>query len=188
MKLHLGCWNRYIPGFVHVDYSDMPHIDYCSAVDQLDFIADESVDLIYCSHTLSYIEPEHVNSAMSEWWRVLKPNGILRISTINLTELWKVYQSTGDIATFLNPVFGKMTIESQEGTKKIRHQMHYDEKTLTKLFTHNRYYQIEHWDWKNTEHSDIDDYSQSYWPHMQKDTGIMLSLNMQAKKFKRPTT
>jgi len=31
MKLHLGCWHRHIPGFVHVDLCDMDHIDYYQA-------------------------------------------------------------------------------------------------------------------------------------------------------------
>jgi|GEM_PF-3399702 len=28
IQLHLGCGKRYIPGFIHVDLSDYPHIDY----------------------------------------------------------------------------------------------------------------------------------------------------------------
>ena len=28
MKLHLGCWNRFIPGFIHIDLCDYDHIDY----------------------------------------------------------------------------------------------------------------------------------------------------------------
>ena len=32
MKLHLGCWHRFIPGFIHIDYDDYsqayyPHMD-----------------------------------------------------------------------------------------------------------------------------------------------------------------
>jgi hypothetical protein len=32
IKLHLGCWHRVIPGFVHVDLCDMPHIDHQSSI------------------------------------------------------------------------------------------------------------------------------------------------------------
>jgi predicted SAM-dependent methyltransferase len=28
IKLHLGCGKRYIPGFIHIDLADYPHIDY----------------------------------------------------------------------------------------------------------------------------------------------------------------
>ena len=28
MKLHLGCGNRYLSGYAHIDLADYPHIDY----------------------------------------------------------------------------------------------------------------------------------------------------------------
>jgi len=46
VKLHLGCGKRYIPGFVHVDLADFPHIDYRSDVRSLPMLKDESADLI----------------------------------------------------------------------------------------------------------------------------------------------
>ena len=33
MKLHLGCGKRYIPGYVHVDAVDYPHVDQVSSID-----------------------------------------------------------------------------------------------------------------------------------------------------------
>ena len=56
MKLNLGCWHRYIPGFIHVDLCYMPHIDHISNIDSLPFISDESVDLIYVSHAFEIDE------------------------------------------------------------------------------------------------------------------------------------
>ena len=32
MKLNLGCWHRYIPGFIHVDLCDFEHIDHKSVL------------------------------------------------------------------------------------------------------------------------------------------------------------
>ena len=52
IKLHLGCWHRVIPGFVHVDLCDMPHIDYQSFIDALPFISDAAARLVYCCHAL----------------------------------------------------------------------------------------------------------------------------------------
>ena len=54
MKLHLGCWQREIPGFIHVDLCDMPHIDYIKDIGDLSLASNESVDYIYCSHALEY--------------------------------------------------------------------------------------------------------------------------------------
>jgi hypothetical protein len=38
------------------------------------------------------------------------------------------------------------------------------------------------YDWRNTEHSDIDDFSQCYLPHMDKENGKLMSLNVEAIK------
>lgn len=36
--------------------------------------------------------------------------------------------------------------------------------------------------WRETEHSDVDDFSQAYLPHMDKENGILMSLNIEAIK------
>ena len=183
MKLHLACWHRYIPDWIHVDLCDMPHIDYNSSMDHLPFIEDNSVDTIYISHGLGYLAPGQVDTAFDEWWRVLKPNGTLRLSVPNLKAVWQVYELTDDINQLSGAIHGRMLINSHLGQSIVQHQAHYDIKTLTKLFTIHRFHNISSWDWRDTEHSAIDDYSQAYWPHMQKSNGILLSLNLQAQKY-----
>lgn len=185
MKLHLACGHRYIPGWVHVDMSEMPHINYSSAMDQLPFINDNTVEIIYISHGLNYLAPGTVDAAFDEWYRVLEPNGILRLSVPNPSAFWQIYQNTGDINQISGALYGRMNINTPLGPRTVQHQAQYDIKTLSKLFTTHRFYNIHTWDWRETEHANIDDYSQAYWPHMQKDTGILLSLNIQAQKFVR---
>ena len=47
MKLNLGCYNRYIPDFIHIDLCEMDHIDYISDIGDLSFIDNEKVDYIF---------------------------------------------------------------------------------------------------------------------------------------------
>ena len=42
---------------------------------------------------------------------------------------------------------------------------------------------IKLWDWRTTEHSQFDDYSQAYIPHMDKENGTLISLNVECKKM-----
>ena len=42
--------------------------------------------------------------------------------------------------------------------------------------------EVNYFDWRKTEHSHIDDFSQCYLPHMDKDNGLLMSLNIEAKK------
>ena len=48
IKLHLGCSDRYLPGYIHVDIDNKPHIDYPNVdVRNLNMFPDDSVDVIY---------------------------------------------------------------------------------------------------------------------------------------------
>ena len=38
------------------------------------------------------------------------------------------------------------------------------------------------WDWREVEHSNFDDYSQAYIPHMDKENGTLISLNIECTK------
>ncbi|GHV06377.1 hypothetical protein AGMMS50229_11080 [Campylobacterota bacterium] len=41
---------------------------------------------------------------------------------------------------------------------------------------------IRRYDWRETEHSGIDDYSQAYIPHMDRENGTLVSLNVECEK------
>ena len=72
LQLHLGCSKRFIPGFVHIDLADFPHIDYRHDIATLPMFEDGSVDLIYSSHTIEYFDRVEVIAVIEEWCRVLK--------------------------------------------------------------------------------------------------------------------
>jgi predicted SAM-dependent methyltransferase len=76
MKLHLGCGKRYIPGYVHIDAVDYPHIDHVASIDNLSFISDLSIEVIYNCHVLEHFKRKEVERVLHEWFRVLKPRNI----------------------------------------------------------------------------------------------------------------
>lgn len=92
IKLHLGCGKRHIPGFVHIDAIDYPHVDHVATIDNLSFIGDGTVDLIYNCHVLEHFKRREVAKVLTEWKRVLKPGGTLRISVPDFARLCEVYQ------------------------------------------------------------------------------------------------
>jgi len=78
IKLHLGCGEKVIDGFVNIDVFPYPGVTVGFA-EKLDF-DDNSVDLIYASHLLEHYPKDETVPVLEEWHRVLKLGGILRVA------------------------------------------------------------------------------------------------------------
>ena len=182
LNIHLGCWHRYIPGWVHVDFCDLDHIDYKSSIDDLFMFADCSADLIYSSHSFEYFDREEASSVLSEWNRVLKKNGTLRLAVPDFDALLQVYARTGKIKSILGPLYGRMKIETKKGQKSLYHKTIYTFDSLKELLEANGFVNIRRYKWEDTIHKDYDDHSQAYYPNMDKDNGLLISLNIEATK------
>lgn len=96
MYLHLGCGSVNHPKFINIDGIPAPHIHYIRAVDDLSIFKENSIDLIYCSHCLEHFSYAQVPKVLAEWFRVLKPGGILRLSVPNFDLLLAIYTSNNN--------------------------------------------------------------------------------------------
>lgn len=176
IKLHLGCGKVYIPGFVHIDARRFSYVDYVASVDNLDMFSDNSVDLIYACHLLEHFQRYRTAGVLSEWWRVLVPGGTLRVAVPDFDALSKVYQDTGDLSLVLGPIFGKQDYIYNT------HYRVFDFDSLKALLLDAGFSSVSRYNWKETIHKDYDDYSQAYIPHMDKENGTLISLNVEAVK------
>ena len=181
-KLHLGCGDKYIPGFIHIDYADYEHIDYRQSIVDLSMYKDDSVQLIYCCHALEYFNRHEVKDVLAEWHRVLKKGGILRLAVPNFEAMVKVYLKYNDLdhQGILGPLYGKWQNDNIKET--LYHKTTYDFNSLSKLLMSANFSDIVRYDVDDTIHKDFDDYSQAYVPHMDKENGILISLNVEAIK------
>ena len=179
IDLHLGCGKRNFPDFVNIDIKKYKHVHFKQTVDKLHCIPDYSVDLIYASHVISYFDLLEFYKILIEWKKKLKKNSILRISVPNLKALFSVYQNTKDILTIVGPLYGRMKISND---KYIYHKVVYDYSLLKNILRKAGFKKIRRYNWKETTHSAYDDHSQAYFPHMKKDTGIQISLNVECQK------
>jgi ubiquinone/menaquinone biosynthesis C-methylase UbiE len=178
IKLHLGCGKRdFGSDWIHIDGGDYPHL-YSKSITELPF--DENcVDLIYSSHNLEYFDRQEVNIVLNEWFRVLKPGGILRIAVPDFETMSKLYVlGEYNLESFLGPLYGKMKM----GDIFIYHKTCYDYISLKTLLLNCGFGNVRKYDWRLTEHAEFDDHSQSYLPHMDKTNGVLLSLNIECEK------
>lgn len=176
MKLHLGCGKRFLPGFVHIDAVDYPHVDHIATIDNLSFIQTDSVDLIYNCHVLEHFKRRDVGRVLSEWHRVLKPGGTLRVSVPDFSKLCEVYQRENKLDLVIGALFGR-----QDYLYNIHYNV-FDFISLSKSLDQAGFVNVRYYDWRQTEHAGIDDFSQAYIPHMDKEHGTLISLNVECDK------
>ncbi|PSN20155.1 hypothetical protein C7271_03600 [filamentous cyanobacterium CCP5] len=105
--VHLGCGQINHPSFINVDLIPYKHIHYVRPIDNLRIFKDQSVDIIYASHCLEHFPWRKINEVINEWFRVLKDDGILRLSVPDFDLILKIYQEENcEIKNILNPLFG----------------------------------------------------------------------------------
>lgn len=179
LKLHLGCGRRHIPGFVNIDQVPGDHVEYVQDITNLTRFSDNSSELIYACQVIEYFDREHIDSVLREWVRVLSPGGILRLSVPNFQIITKLYTAGMKLEWFLGTLYGK--IQDGKGGY-VYHKTTYDESSLRAALTRAGLENVRLWDWRETEHADVDDFSQAYFPHMEKDRGMLFNLNMEATK------
>lgn len=178
MKLHLGCGRKYIKGFKHVDLQDFGHIDYRTSVNDLYFAKDNSIELIYAAHILEHFGRNEYMNVLKEWFRVLEPNGVLRLSVPSFDAVVKYYNEKDDnLELLLGLLVGGQKVGEYD-----YHKMIFDKKLLTSILKKIGFKSVIEYDWKKTEHQNIDDFSQAYLPHMDKENGMLMSLNLEAIK------
>jgi glycosyltransferase involved in cell wall biosynthesis len=109
LLLNLGCGKDFREGFINIDlFSDDERVVYMD-IRSLEF-EDNSVDLILASDILEHFSHREIDSILTEWSRVLKPNGEIIIRSPSLKLQTKAYLTgvwNADIASYM--IFGGQT-------------------------------------------------------------------------------
>ena len=178
VKINMGCgWRDFGKNWIHIDGGDYSHLHYKSITD-LNF-KDDTVDLIYSSHVIAYFDRSEIVEVLKEWRRVLKPGGTLRLATPDFGVMTHLYHKGKiSLSDMVGPLYGKMDM----GNKSIYHKTTYDEYSIKQILENSSFSQIIRYNWRETEHSDFDDHSQAYIPHMDKENGTLISLNVECIK------
>ena len=176
LRLHLGCGKRdFGSSWIHIDGGDHPHL-HSHDITTLPF-PDGAAQEIYASHLLPYFDREEARPLLAEWLRVLEPGGTLRLAVSDFETIAKLYAAGSySLDRFLGPLFGRWPM----GEATVYHKTSYDFDSLKELLEGSGYTEIQRYDWRQTDHHHIDDHSQAYLPHMDKENGTLISLNVQA--------
>ena len=89
-RLNIGCGQRFCPDWTNIDYVGRDGVLAHDLLKGLPF-PDESFDVVYHSHVLEHISKPDAVSFIRECYRVLKPNGTLRVVIPDLELLVRNY-------------------------------------------------------------------------------------------------
>jgi predicted SAM-dependent methyltransferase len=96
--LNLGCGSRYHAAWTNVDFtSSGTDVLAHNLLKGIPF-ADQSFDVVYHSHVLEHFSKDDGNRFLKECYRVLKPNGILRVAVPDLERIVKEYLRNLELA------------------------------------------------------------------------------------------
>ena len=175
MKVHLGCGGVYLDGWVNIDISKESTADHLDDVATLETIEDESCDIIYSSHVLEHFGRNEYEEVLGVWHQKIKVGGLLRLAVPDIQSALAWYNGY-NLDELLGIFYGG------QSSSYDYHKMGFDKHSLSTKLRELGFKNIKLWDWRATDHANADDYSQSYLPHMKKDSGLLMSLNLKATK------
>jgi len=82
VRLHIGCGQQSLPGWINIDNQGLPGVD--QVLDVRHGLPFSAVATIYAEHFLEHLALEDGLAFLAECRRVLLPDGVLRLSTPNL--------------------------------------------------------------------------------------------------------
>ncbi len=177
MKINMGCgWRNFGKEWIHIDAGNYSHLDH-NNIFKLPY-EDESVDLIYASHLIEYVDKDYIEPLLLEWKRALKPSAKLRLAVPDFAKIAELYVNGHSLQYFIGPLYGRMKM----GGDVIYHKTVYDFDRIKDLLESCGFSNVSRYDWRSTEHASFDDHSQAYLPHMDKENGTLISLNVECNK------
>lgn len=151
--LHLGCGRHIIPGFINVDKSLSTNSDYVDDARYLNSLQSMDFDLIYASHLLQMFDVKDIRVALKNWYNLLAPGGVLRLSVPNFRKIVHAYLER------------HMSFESCRelllGSPSETFKTLFDESCLIQFLRDTGFKDIQQWEWTKTDHSFVDDMSQN---------------------------
>jgi predicted SAM-dependent methyltransferase len=114
LRLNIGCGEVMEPGYINIDLH-YPDADEHMDAQSMEY-EDESVDEIYSSHLLEHFGKREVPEVLGEWFRILKPDGILKMDLPNLEWCMRNWLNKSEKDRFgiaLDMIYGLQTHEGE---------------------------------------------------------------------------
>lgn len=140
LRLHLGCGNKRLAGYVNVDSRPDVGADLVANIMDLSSLPDDYADLIYVCHALEHVPAARQLATLKGWRRILKAGGILRISVPDWRAMAEMYVNDGvALKVFIAALFG-----GQEYPENFHYTTH-DWQSLSELLLDAGFHRVMGW-------------------------------------------
>jgi predicted SAM-dependent methyltransferase len=176
-SLHLGCGHVILPGWINADIQDSPGVAARLDARALPF-PDRAIGRLYACALIEHLSRWEWSAALAEWYRVLQPGGTLFVSTGDFQAICKWYGQTGSMDHLLGLLVGGQRDPWD------RHGVVFDHNTLARGLERAGFVDVQSYNWRafDVGRLGIDDYSQAYMPHMDKERGMLMVLNLRGTR------
>jgi predicted SAM-dependent methyltransferase len=107
MKIHLGCGEVNLEGFINVDARDNKHVHIVKNDLYLNEFSDSTLEMIYMCHVLEHISHKEVTGYLTHYCNKLKDGGVLRLSVPDFDRIIEIYNASGsDCDSIKSPLMG----------------------------------------------------------------------------------
>lgn len=154
VKIHLGCGAVRLGEWINVDLNSAL-VDIQLDLTQRMPFADESASYMFCEHFIEHLTRDQAVDFLRECLRVLKPGGVIRISTPNLRFLIAAYLNC-DVGVW-GDLWQPMTPCSMinEGMHSWGHRYLYDSREIVLLLKEIGFGSVVFQRYRNSLHSDL---------------------------------
>ena len=129
LKLHVGCGDKHLDGWINIDQQALPGVDVVA--DVTGGLKFSNVEAVYAEHFLEHLPITAALDFMVEAHRVLGSDGVIRLSTPNLDWVWlthyRLEASEGEKST--------MAVNLNRAFHGWEHQFLWNREMLTKALT-----------------------------------------------------
>jgi predicted SAM-dependent methyltransferase len=166
-KLHLGCGEYLLPGWLNMDYRPLCRETLYIDARQPFFFPDETFDYIFSEHMIEHISHGGGAKMLTECHRILKKGGRIRISTPDLAFLINLYRPDKSAVqreyidwanqTFVKGSSGKNEVFVINNFMRAwGHTFVYDENTLRTAMSRVGFTDITKHDLQNSDHDALE--------------------------------
>jgi len=175
MKVHLGCGDVNISGFINVDARDMKHIHIVKDDLYLNEFTNNTIEMIYMCHVLEHVSHKKVKMYLEHYYSKLKVKGVLRLSVPDFDKIIHIYNASGeDCDSIKSPLMGG------QGYSYNYHYNVFNKKSLISLLQQSGFEIVRVWEPTDEDEFNGIDWSSKKIPY---DFGeFEISLNIEAIK------